>query len=599
MTERQSPTFRAKAQAAFIALAAGDALGWPQELPNKVLGDRGNQPVVTSFRTWLRRGGGRFYPHEERIEAGEYSDDTQLTLAVARWRMYGGTSWWSALTRTELPLWSLYERGGGGATKRAVKMWIKGTPPWNVKDSKVVRRYFDAGGNGVTMRVLPHAIFYACKEDPFPLMRDVVKDGVATHGHPRALVGATTYAFAAWWLLRSDRTVRFGELVKVVLEKSTVWGALPASNSPRNGWFDAANRNTPDGYEGAWSSVVDEMRELLRRVEKGLNAGALADDDEILRDLGCFGKAKGAGTVSTAAAVYLCARYAAQPAQAVLKAAFAHRADTDTVAAMCGGLVGCLAGEDWLPREWTSVQDYEYLRRMANEVSQGPPAVHERPTALHTITQGELDALRSALADGQEYKLNLDGIREAEVTGFICPESLSRTTFAQVWRLQVSDGQTLFVTKLGRKAPSESRTESHQSVLSEPSFLRTSGRAPVSATAVGLKLTVKDLKAMMAFYEGVLGLPAGKRSRRFVSFGALSLIDAKAAAELSGGVVDPSAGARHSRIQVQVNDIYAAHRCVQQAGSRVVQPVTGMPWGDRVFHCLDPEGNLVEVVQGL
>ncbi|HHB13028.1 MAG TPA: hypothetical protein ENK62_07505, partial [Chromatiales bacterium] len=586
MTERRVPAFRSRAEAAFIALAAGDALGWPQEFPSKVLGGGSEQTATTAFRPWVRRGGGRFYPHEEHIQAGEYSDDTQLVLAVARCRMLSGTSWWGALTRTELPLWTLYERGGGGATKRATEMWIKGMPPWRSNDSRAVRRYFDAGGNGVTMRVLPHAIFYACEADPTPLMRDVVTDGVATHGHPRALVGATAYAFAAWWLLRSEQTIRFGELVQVLLENAAVWGALPATNPARNGWLDAADRSTPNGYEAAWSTVVGEMRDLFHRVERGLNAGAIADDDEILRDLGCFGKAKGAGTVSTAAAVYLCARYAAQPVQAVLKAAFARKADTDTIAAMSGGLVGCLAGQDWLPPEWKEVQDYEYLRRMANQVAQGPSAAQHRPAGLRTIGQRELDSLRAVLVEGHRGSLDLDGIRHAEVVDLICPTPLSKSTVAQVWQLRTSDGQTIYVTKLGRRSKTAGPREPELQTSGRPPMLRTDGHAVPLATAAGLKLTVTDIKAMAAFYEGVLGLRPGKRSHRFVSYGALSLVDAQTAADLSGGAVDPKMDARRHRIQVHVSDLDAAYRRVQQLGGRVAQPITEMPWRERVFHCV-------------
>ncbi len=597
MTERQAPMFRAKAEAAFIALAAGDALGWPQEFPRKVLGGSSGQTISTAFRPWVRRGGGRFYQHEENIQAGEYSDDTQLALAVARCRMFGGKSWWGALTRMELPLWTLYERGGGGATKRATEMWIKGTPPWGARDKPAVRRYFDAGGNGVTMRLLPHAIFYACEADPDPLMRDVVTDGVATHGHPRALVGATAYAFAAWWLLRSEHTIGFGELVQVLLENAAVWGAFPARSPARKGWLDAANRCKQPGYEALWSTVVDEMRDLLHRVEHGLDAGAIADDDEILRELGCFGKVKGAGTVSTAASVYLCSRYAAQPVQAVLKAAFAKKADTDTLAAMSGGLVGCLAGQDWLPREWTEVQDYEYLRRMANQVARGPSAVEDRPAGLQPIGQKELDGIRSALVNGHQGDLNFDGIRHAEVADFVCPKPLSRSTVAQVWQLRTSDGQTIYVTKLGRRPKTDRPLEPEQQNLGAPSMLRTQGRATPSATVAGLKLTVTDIKAMAAFYEGVLGLRPGKRRHRFLSYGALSLIDAQAAKDLWGGAVESKMDARRHRIQVYVNDLETVYRRVEQLGGKVAQPITQMPWMERMFHCVDPEGNLVEVAE--
>ena len=588
---------RAKAEGAFIALASGDALGWPQEFESKVLYGR-DYPITTAFRSWVRRGGGRFYPHEEHIQAGEYSDDTQLALAVARCRTFSGTSWWRALTRTELPLWTLYERGGGGATKRAAEMWIKGTPPWRANDPHAVRRYFDAGGNGVAMRVLAHSVFYACQTDSELLMRDVVTDGVATHGHPRALVGATTYAFAAWWLLRSDQTIRFGELAQILLENAEVWGALPISSQGRNGWLEAANRSTTNSYEAVWSKVVNEMLDLLKRVQRGLDIGAIADDDEVLGDLGCFGKAKGAGTVSTAAAVYLCARYAAQPVQAVLKAAFAKKADTDTIAAMSGGLMGCLAGKDWLPSEWAGVQDHEYLRRMASVVARGPSAAHDRPASQQTIGRKELNELRSALTEVRRGDLDLDGTRRAEIVRFVSLKSLSKSTIAKVWHLRTSDGQIIYITKLGRKPKNDaSSSEPRQQRFSAPSMPRAARRVALGATAAGLKLTVADLKSMSTFYESVLGLRPGKHSRKFVSYGALSLIDTQAASDLSGGPIDSAMGVRRHQIQVQVNDLDAVYRRIQRSKGKVLRPITEMSWRERVFHCADPEGNLIEVAE--
>ena len=170
-----------KAEGALLALAAGDALGWPQEMPRNIQGDLRPQAQL-EFRQWTRRSGGRFQPYEEPIHPGDYSDDTQLTLAVARCRTKYATSWWKALTRIEIPLWTLYERGGGGATKRAANAWIEGTPPWKSKRTDQVRRYFNAGGNGVAMRVLPHALFLAQDDTPAALVHDVLPRRI---GYPR------------------------------------------------------------------------------------------------------------------------------------------------------------------------------------------------------------------------------------------------------------------------------------------------------------------------------------------------------------------------------------------------------------------------------
>jgi ADP-ribosylglycohydrolase len=82
---------QAKAEGAFVAFAAGDALGWPQELRGNTRRQRRSVPASAELRRWTRRDGGRFLPYEIVIEPGEYSDDTQLTLAVARCRRIPGT----------------------------------------------------------------------------------------------------------------------------------------------------------------------------------------------------------------------------------------------------------------------------------------------------------------------------------------------------------------------------------------------------------------------------------------------------------------------------------------------------------------------------
>ena len=449
----------AKAEGAFLALAAGDALGWPQEMPRNILGNRGNAGTHVEFEEWRRRGGGRFHPFEEVIHSGEYSDDTQLTLAVARSRIHHGPAWWKAFTRIELPLWTLYERGGGGATKRAANAWAGGSPPWKSSKRDDVRRYFEAGGNGVAMRVLPHALFLAGQDDPTTLMHDVVLDGTATHGHPRALVGATAYAYAAWSLARLSDTLRFGELLDTLLDESSAWGGFPTSTRDRSSWFESADDTTAMRYGQIWDQSAREMRELLEKARKGLQAGALADDHSVLKDLGCFGHAKGAGTSSAAGAAYLAARHAAQPVQGILRAAFEKGADTDTLAAMAGGLMGCLAGVEWLPQPWLQVQDAEYLRNIAAKVAQGPEGASEKPVE-------PLPDARSILSDlilNGSQEIGLGGSTRVVATALRNPKSLSKSVAVRAWRLKTAEGQTLYVTKIGRlpKEPDE-RACSHE-----------------------------------------------------------------------------------------------------------------------------------------
>ena len=431
----------AKAEGAFLALAAGDALGWPQESRRNVRSSvRGTAPRV-QFRTWARRSGGRYRPYEEIIRAGEYSDDTQLTLAVARSRTNHGADWWKAFMRVELPRLTIYERGGGGATKRAAQAWLSGNPPWQSGKTDVVRRYFDAGGNGVAMRVLPHALFLAGQDDPATLVHDVVRDGAATHGHPRALVGATACAYAAWSLARRNRTLGFGELLDLLIDEHGGWGAFPGMERGGEAWFAAASRVLDEPYERLWERTVDEMRQLLEQARNGLRAGALADDRAVLDDLGCFGRFKGAGTVTAAAAAYLAARHAAQPAQGVLRAAFEEGADTDTLAAVTGGLLGCLAGDEWLPAPWRDVQDAAYIRCLAGQVARGRRASNSgrwrrrRPHGPSWPTSPETGIYEVALGESTRV----------QATALPNPKPLSKSITVRAWRLRTPEGQTLYV----------------------------------------------------------------------------------------------------------------------------------------------------------
>ena len=432
----------AKAEGAFIALAAGDALGWPQEMPRRVRGGTGGGAPSLEFQSWTRRSGGGFGLYDETIGAGEYSDDTQLALAVARCRAGHGEDWWKAWVRMELPRWTLYERGGGGATKRAARAWRAGAPPWLADTTAGLRRYFGAGGNGVAARVLPHALFLAGNDDPAVLVHDVVRDGVATHGHPGALVGATVSAFAAWSLARRRATLRFGELLDLLMDERRAWGTLPDRGRGAGAWFAAAGRAFGEPYEEVWRRAVEEMRALLDKARRGIRAGALADDRAVLDDLGCFGACRGAGAVAAAAAAYLAARHAAQPAQGVLRAAFEPGADTDTLAAMTGGLLGCLAGDEWLPAPWRRVQDSAYLRSLAGRVALGPSAYRESV---------EAPALRAILADLEwnvDHEVSLGGGMLARATALPDLKPISKSITVRAWRLRTREGQALYVTRV-------------------------------------------------------------------------------------------------------------------------------------------------------
>ena len=71
---------------ALMGGAIADALGWPTEFSRSPedLKRVGVPYPVHDFVPWHKRTGGRFFTRIDNIQPGDYSDDTQLTLAVAR-----------------------------------------------------------------------------------------------------------------------------------------------------------------------------------------------------------------------------------------------------------------------------------------------------------------------------------------------------------------------------------------------------------------------------------------------------------------------------------------------------------------------------------
>jgi len=351
------PMINDKCVGAFVASAIGDALGWSNEL--RASNTNKKAKPISDYIEWTRYSGGRFWSHTEKILAGEYSDDTQMNLAVAR-SLLSGKPWEKHFTTVELPYWLEYERGGGGALKRAAKLWEKGTPPWRGTSADLNSYYF-AGGNGAAMRVLPH-IIWGLKKEFNEIACDVAKNAMLTHGHPRAILGALCYSYALWFLFRKNDTLLFGELISAVIEAQNEWGKFPEI---LNGdWFETAKRG--QDYAEVWRTTVDNMVSQLRFTANAIEKGALDSETETLNMLGCFDKKiNGAGDIAAVVAIYYFSKYANNPVLGIKSAANAIGTDTDTISSMVGGLLGALMGMTWIPSEWKIVQDYECLVRVA------------------------------------------------------------------------------------------------------------------------------------------------------------------------------------------------------------------------------------------
>jgi ADP-ribosylglycohydrolase/catechol 2,3-dioxygenase-like lactoylglutathione lyase family enzyme len=518
-----------------VGAAVGDALGWPQEDRNNIVGGARARDVEPKarYRAWRRNAGTQFARYEDPVGQGEYSDDTQLLLAVAR-ACIRGEDWLRWLTEVELPTWLLYQRGGGRAVLSASRAWSEGHPPWvaaSAKDAGRTSAYFNAGANGVAMRIAPHAVAVTDSEE---LLERIIADGIATHGHPRALVGACVHGLAARHALQRQGTLGYGDLIHAVMDNHA-WrdDALLGRIAPSE-WHDGFRRSLGEDPAVVWKTTVDEMTDLLRLADDALRAGAMANDEDVLERMGCFDKKRnGAGTISAAAALYVAARSAARPASGLVRAAFLKRADTDTLASMTASLLGAVHEVDWMNSLAPTVQDYDYLSETAYRLARGPSASSEVLSEVENW-RGDVRSLsrfRESLGDSQASAMLLTDGRPFEVLDRVFLQTKSNATVERVLG-RTADGQHLFFDKLSRGRRTESprvdsvddhSTDSARNDLRHSEATSRSGSSE-SARITEVRLKVRDLDRAARFYGDTFGIECERQTDKTVLVGSLMVL---------------------------------------------------------------------------
>lgn len=602
---------------AMLGAACGDALGWPNErVSRSSLEKNKSKGPLSEFQKWTRWSGGRYYPHEEIIDAGTYSDDTQLILCVARSLLHGRL-WWDRFCHIELPFWTLYERGGGGATKRAAGAWKGGIPPWSAeRKENDVKRYFDAGGNGVAMRILPHILFKSGGDTYAPVAQNILLDGIATHGHPRALVGALCYGYALWKSIRRTDRLKYGEVIDDLLLNSKDWGSLPESNAASAQWLHAANIQVSD-YQNLWVDAVDELTSYLSICREGISNAALTLDDDILRSLHCYDRrVSGAGTVAAAAAVYLASRYAPEPMNGVTKAAYAVGTDTDTIASMAGGLLGTISGIEWLSPLKAGVQDSGYLQVIAKALATKNTVSGTVDTPRYGIGS-QLNKFKEGLLKvnpGKSLVLPDGRLGEMVSVGEVLGKSDKFKVF--YCRIAIDGGQSIEVSKIVKETFADKQPPVSTKTIAPNILQKSLGRrllsfgkylwvfftgwiallqkAPptVGTLNFGIKLPTRELNRSVWFYEEIIGLEIKEKTSEIVTFeqGLVLVPDYFYPKSQYGG------SDILTLVYAEVVDIESCYSRVKDGGIKIVTSLS--LWGNTkrsYFRCNDPDGNIIEV----
>ncbi|KJK33341.1 extradiol dioxygenase [Lentzea aerocolonigenes] len=107
-----------------------------------------------------------------------------------------------------------------------------------------------------------------------------------------------------------------------------------------------------------------------------------------------------------------------------------------------------------------------------------------------------------------------------------------------------------------------------------------------------------NLGSVQAFYEQVLGAVEVARYPEDgpVFYKTLQIGDAELGLVAEGA--DTSVPPRIT-LSIDVADVNALLPLVEPAGGRVLGPSNDMPWGQRVAHVFDPDGNPVNLTQSL
>ena len=301
---------------ALIGCAVGDALGAPIE--GKSREEIASLDSVTDrFRPLRGRKAGR----EIRHPLGQYTDDTQLTVAIVRSLLATGRVDGAAIAREFVSLWQSGEIvGAGPVAHRAVGRLMEGID-W--QDAALPD---DLPLNGAAMRIAPIALWNCDRLGR--LADDVATASVVTHRHPLAIDAAIAVATAVAHAVTSS-----------TIETPALLEAVASS------------------VEGGSAGFADH----IRRIDDWLRLPDETALDEIA-DTGGRREAGGFGIPALAEPTALVSLYAflRSPRDYVATIDFALRTggDVDTIAAIAGAMSGAHNGVDAIPEDLvTGVKD--------------------------------------------------------------------------------------------------------------------------------------------------------------------------------------------------------------------------------------------------
>ncbi len=305
------PSLDDRLHSCLLGLAIGDALGMPFEgYPSWVVGPVLDQ--IQGFHESSHRG----------LSAGQWTDDTQMTLCLARSLVRLGQAEPEDIAREYLGWFQSGDVRGIGATTLSAMTRLEGGAAWH--ESGTEGEY--AAGNGAAMRAAPLGLLY--HDDLEGLRKACGVDAEITHKNAEAVAGSRAVAF---------------------LVARLVTGAVPGKE---------LLEETIQFVAG--SRVGDNLKRSLEFL------GRQVDPLEASEALGV-----GAYVVETVAWSAFCFFHAPDDFPRAVMAAVRAGGDTDTAGAITGALSGTRVGVVGIPASWRKeVEAQDAIAALAQELYQ-------------------------------------------------------------------------------------------------------------------------------------------------------------------------------------------------------------------------------------
>lgn len=315
-------------KAVILGHAVGDALGVPVEFASREELDANPVTDMEGFGT---------YPYP----AGCWSDDTSMTLCALESLSKGKLDfddimlnfgkWYYEDMFT--PTGEMFDVGNTCST--AIENYSKN----GMNISHCGLTSINSNGNGSLMRILPFALYLYNIDAPIEIKINIIHQASAlTHANEISEIACGIYSFIIWQLLES-----------------------PTKASVINGLRKARNYYRKYFCYGVFHERLFRRIGCIFRHFEDYDTFKPLSRDEI-RSTGYV--------VDTLEAAVWCIRKNDNYKDCVLTAVNLGD-DTDTVAAVAGGLAGALYGYDAIPKEWLEkLKRREYIEEMCEKASE-------------------------------------------------------------------------------------------------------------------------------------------------------------------------------------------------------------------------------------